>query len=152
MQNDQTTVARPSTRKRSCQFFIGPLVKYETPKARRPPTLITFSWEKMAYYRVCTYHELHSRHAIPQRIQERLFSSRVPHRSTEIVRSRTRLKRDATHSSIMAGWIQLSKKPSRNLTTIRGAKLDEAAEQATTAPQQNTLTARTFASGSFCRR
>lgn len=70
----------------------------------------------------------------------------------ETVRSGIRLKGDATHSNIMAGCIQLSKKPSRNLTTIRGAKLDEAAEQATTAPQQNTLTARTFASGSFCRR
>lgn len=38
MMRDQRHVKRPSTRKRSCQFFIGPLVKWETPNPRRPPT------------------------------------------------------------------------------------------------------------------
>lgn len=34
---DQTHVKRPSTRNRSCQFLIGPFVKWETPKPSRPP-------------------------------------------------------------------------------------------------------------------
>jgi hypothetical protein len=56
----------------------------------------------------------------------------------------------ATYINIIAGWIQLSKKPNRNLTAIKDAKCVEAAEQATIAPQTNTLTASVLARGSFC--
>jgi hypothetical protein len=37
MKKDQTHVARPRTRNKSCQFLIGPFLKCDTPKARRPP-------------------------------------------------------------------------------------------------------------------
>lgn len=40
MKKDQTQVARPRTRNSSCQFFIGPFVKWDTPKANNPPICI----------------------------------------------------------------------------------------------------------------
>ena len=54
-----------------------------------------------------------------------------------------------TYSNIIAGCTQLSKKPNRNRTAMRDAKLVEAAEQETTTPQIKTLTESIFASGSF---
>jgi hypothetical protein len=53
---------------------------------------------------------------------------------------------------IKAGWTQDSKIPRRKRTVIKPAKLVAAAEQAMTAPQQKTLTARYLATGSFWSR
>lgn len=52
-------------------------------------------------------------------------------------------------NNIIAGWTHDSKNPRRKRTAIKEAKLVEAAEQATTTPQMNTFTDRTFAKGSF---
>jgi hypothetical protein len=56
-----------------------------------------------------------------------------------------------TYTSIIAGWTQLSKNPSKKRTAMRDAKLVDAAEHATTAPQMKILIASIFATGNFCR-
>jgi hypothetical protein len=57
-----------------------------------------------------------------------------------------------TYMMMKEGCTQDSKTPRRNRTTMSEAKFLAAAEQAMTQPQQKTLTARYFATGSFWRR